>query len=134
MQEFLWNPAEGCILRVKSNKKQEIMKAIISILTVLFFSAFTLAPDQTRSISGTVSDVSGNPMAGVTVVVKGTSNGTVTDLNGAYQLQVSSTAKYLVFSFIGYEKKEVKIKSSNRINVVLTPSNLVLEESVVSVE
>lgn len=134
MQEFLWNPAEGCILRVKSNKKQEIMKAIISILTVLFFSAFTLAPDQTRLISGTVSDVSGIPMAGVTVSVKGTNKGTFTDLNGAYQLQVGSEAKYLVFSFMGYETKEVKIKSSNRINVVLTPSNLVLEEMVVSVE
>jgi len=73
-------------------------------------------------------------MAGVTVTVKGSSNGTVTDLNGVYQLQVSSTAKYLVFSFIGYETKEVRIKNSKQINVVMRPSNLVLEEMVVSVE
>jgi len=130
---FLWNREEGCILRVKSNKKQEIMKAIISILTVLFLSAFSMAPDQTRLISGTVSDEAGNPMAGVTIVVKGTSNGTVSDLNGAYQLQVSSEAKYLVFSYIGYEIEEVKILRSNRINVSLQPSNMVLEE-VVSME
>ncbi len=109
------------------------MKAIISILTVLFFSAFSMAPDQTHLISGTVSDETGNPMAGVTVVVKGTSNGTVTDLYGAYKLQVSFEAKYLVFSFIGYETEEVKIARSNRINVILQPSNMVLEE-VVSME
>jgi len=114
--------------------KKEIMKAIISILTVLFLSSFTLSIDQTRLISGTVSDESGSVMAGVTVTVKGSSNGTVTDLNGVYQLQVSSTAKYLVFSFIGYETKEVRIKNSKQINVVMRPSNLVLEEMVVSVE
>ncbi len=130
MQEFLWNLKEGCILRVKSNKKQEIMKAIISILTVLFLSAFTMAPDQTRLISGTVSDEFGNPMAGVTVVVKGSSNGTLTDLNGAYQLQVKAEAKYLEFSFTGYDTKEVKIKNSNLINVILQPSIRELEEVV----
>ena len=130
MQEFLWNLQEGCILRVKSNKKQEIMKAIISILTVLFLSAFTMAPDQTRLISGTVSDEFGNPMAGVTVVVKGSSNGTLTDLNGAYQLQVKAEAKYLEFSFTGYDTKEVKIKHSNLINVILQPSIRELEEVV----
>ena len=93
------------------------MKAIISILTVLFLSAFSIAPDQVRMISGSVSDEAGIPMAGVTVVVKGTSNGTLTDLNGAYQLQVNPEAKYLVFSYIGYETEEVKIPRSNRINV-----------------
>ncbi len=109
------------------------MKAIISILTVLFLSAFTLAPDQIRVISGTVNDEAGSPMAGVTVVVKGTSNGTLTDMNGAYQIQVNATAQYLVFSFVGYETETVKIARSSRINVTLHPSNMVLED-VVSVE
>ncbi len=109
------------------------MKAIISILTVLFLSAFSMAPDQIRVISGTVSDEAGSPMAGVTVVVKGTSNGTLTDLNGAYQIQVNQTAQYLVFSFVGYETETVKIPRIDRINVTLHPSNMVLEE-VLSVE
>ena len=109
------------------------MKAIISILTVLFLSAFSMAPDQARLISGTVSDEAGNPMAGVTIVVKGTSNGTLTDLNGAYQLQVNFEAKYLVFSYIGYETEEVKIPRSNHINVSLQPSIMILDE-VVSME
>jgi Ca-activated chloride channel family protein len=128
MQQFLWNRAEGRILKVKSNKKQEIMKAIISILTVLFLSAFAWAPDQNHLVGGIVSDESGSPMAGVTVVEKGTRNGTVTDLHGAYQLQVSPEAKYLVFSFIGYETVEAKIANSNRINVVMKPALMELEE------
>jgi len=106
------------------------MKAIISILTVLFLSAFTLAPDQLRTISGTVSDEAGNAMAGVTVVEKGSSNGTVTDMNGAFKLQVSANTKFLVFSYIGYETKEIRIPHSNHITINLQPSNMVLEEVV----
>ncbi len=106
------------------------MKAIISILTVLFLSAFSMTPDQSRLISGTVSDEAGIPMPGVTVVVKGTSNGTLTDLNGTYKLQVNPEAKYLVFSYIGYETEEVKIPRSNQINVTLQPAVVALEEVV----
>ncbi|TFH22295.1 MAG: DUF3520 domain-containing protein [Bacteroidia bacterium] len=109
------------------------MKALISIITVLLFSAFSLAPDQSRLISGVVEDEAGTPLAGVTVLVKGTTQGAVTDMNGTYQLQVSVEAKYLVFSFIGYKSEEVKIAKSNRINVILHPSKMDLEE-VVSME
>ena len=109
------------------------MKAIVSILIVLFLSAFSMAPDQTRTISGTVSDLSGSPMAGVSVTVKGTSNGTFTDLNGAYRIQVSLEAKYLVFSFMGYGTETVTIKNSNQINVTLQPLKMEREE-VVSME
>jgi Ca-activated chloride channel family protein len=133
MPSFLWNRREGCILRLKSNKKQEIMKAIISILTVIFLSAFTMAPAQNHLISGVVKDEAGNPMAGVTIIEKGTSSGTLSDINGAYQLQVSFESSYLVFSFVGYETQEVKIPRSNRINVIMKPSLVELDE-VVAVE
>jgi len=109
------------------------MKAIISLVFVISFSAFTLAPEQTRVISGSVKDQAGNPLAGVNVNVKGTNSGTVSDLNGAYQITVNSNTKYLVFYLIGYETKEVKIKESNRIDVKLQNAPLLLEE-VVSVE
>ena len=110
------------------------MKAIVSILIVLFLSAFSMAPDQVRTISGTVSDQSGSPMAGVSVTVKGTSNGTFTDMNGAYRLQVSPEARYLVFSFMGYGTETVAIKNSNRINVTLQPSISKERQEVVSME
>ena len=106
------------------------MKSIISILVVLLLSAYSMAPNQSRLISGTVKDEAGNLLSGVTVVVKGTSNGTVTDINGAYQISVNAGAKYLVFTYIGLEQKEVRITKSNRINVVLKNANMVLEDIV----
>ncbi|MCK5135709.1 MAG: von Willebrand factor type A domain-containing protein [Bacteroidales bacterium] len=106
------------------------MKAIISILTVLIFSAFSIAPEQSRIINGIVKDEAGNLLPGVSVVVKGTSNGTVTDINGAYQIPVNVNDKYLVFTYIGMEQKEVRITKSNRINVVLKTSRVALEEIV----
>jgi len=109
------------------------MKALISILTVLLFSAFSLTPDQSRLISGVVKDEAGIPLTGVNVHVKGSTQGAVTDLSGTYQLQVSYEAKYLVFSFIGYKSEVVKIGKSNRIHVILKASKMELEE-VVSVE
>jgi len=109
------------------------MKAIISLIIVLIFSSFTLAPDQTRLISGTVRDHSGQPLAGVNVTIKGTLSGTITDLKGAYQIAVNSDAKYLVFSFIGYETEERRIKDKSRIDVILQTAEIALDE-VVSVE
>ena len=106
------------------------MKSIISILVVLLFSAYSMAPNQSRLISGTVKDEAGNLLSGVSVVVKGTSNGTVTDIKGAYQITVNAEAKYLVFTYIGLEQKEVRITKSNRINVVMKNSNFDLEEIV----
>ncbi|MCK4750255.1 MAG: von Willebrand factor type A domain-containing protein, partial [Bacteroidales bacterium] len=108
------------------------MKSIISILVVLLFSAYSIAPEQSRLISGMVKDEAGNPLPGVTIVVKGTSNGTVTDINGTYQININPTAKYLVFSYIGMEQKEVRIAKSNRINVVMKNSHVALEEIVFS--
>jgi Ca-activated chloride channel family protein len=113
--------------------KKEIMKAIISIVAVLVFSSFSLAPQSSRMIRGTVTDETGNPLYGVSVVVKGTTNGTVTDINGAYQISVQPEDLTLVFVSAGYQKKEVRIGKTDRINVVLTPLNIAPEE-VVAVE
>jgi len=106
------------------------MKSIISILVVLLFSAYSMAPSQSRLISGTVKDDSGNLLPGVSIVVKGTSNGTVTDINGTYQISVSVEAKYLVFTYIGMEQTQIRIARSNRINVIMRSSNVALEEIV----
>ena len=89
-----------------------------------------MAPNQSRSIYGTVKDDTGNPLQGVSVVEKGTSNGTVTDINGAYQISVNPEAKYLVFTYIGMEQVEVRIARSNRINVIMKPANITLDEIV----
>lgn len=115
---------------MKSNLKLEIMKAIISLVILMIFSSFTLAPDQARLIRGTVRDQVGQPLAGVNVMVKGTLNSTTTDPKGSYQISVNSSAKILVFSFIGYETEERRIKDKSRIDVILQTAQIALEEVV----
>jgi Ca-activated chloride channel family protein len=107
---------------VKSNLNQEIMKTIISILITLIFSVYGMAPGTSRQIHGVVSDESGNPLAGVQVVVKGFSGSTATDLHGAYRITVDAGATYLVFTCPGMEKQEVRIGSSDRIDVIMKKS------------
>ncbi|OSY88486.1 membrane protein [Tenacibaculum holothuriorum] len=98
------------------------------ILTLLlaFFVHLTYAQD--RTISGTVSDESG-PLPGVTVLKKGTTQGTETGFNGDYSIK-AKTGDVLVFSFVGMKNVERTVSSSNQINVTLENDNL-LEEVVV---
>lgn len=87
---------------------------------------------QQLSIKGTVTDqVNNNPLIGVSVSVKGTSEGTVTDGNGNYVLKTSQTIGTLVFSYIGYTVKEVPIDKKTRIDMSLTPNQENLNEVVV---
>ena len=74
---------------------------------------------QDRSVSGTIKDAdSGDPIPGVNVVVKGTSNGTVTDVDGNYKMSVPENAS-LVFSFVGYATQEVVVGSQSVINITM---------------
>ena len=115
---------------MKSNLNQEIMKTIISMLIMLLMSVYGMAPVQSRVISGIVSDASGNPLSGVHVSVKGTAVSTVTDLQGAYRIAVDPRSAYLVFTYPGMERAEVRIGSSDRINVTLKPAQPLQEEVV----
>src|SRR5690606_6799136 len=74
---------------------------------------------QQRRISGKVSDESGNPIQGASVVVTGTSNGTSTDANGNFSLEVSGSNISLSVSYIGFLKSEVSIGNQQNINIIL---------------
>lgn len=87
-------------------------------------------PDQV--ISGKVTDENGEPMVGVNVLVKGTTGGTVTDVDGNYRLEVPDDATVLVFSFIGYNREEIAINARAIIDVALTPDITTLDEVLVS--
>jgi TonB-dependent starch-binding outer membrane protein SusC len=87
---------------------------------------------QLFEVSGIVKDVNQQPMAGVNVLVKGTTNGTSTDSDGRYVLSVQSKDDVLVFSFIGYTSMEVKVNSQVAINVVLVEDVNTLKEIVVN--
>ena len=82
-------------------------------------------------VSGQVTSEEGEPLIGVNILVKGTSTGTVTDLDGNYQLDVPDDATTLLFSYTGYEPQEVEITGRSLIDVVLQTSTELLEEVVV---
>ncbi len=86
---------------------------------------------QGITVTGKVIDASGNPMPGVNVVIKGTSTGVVTDLNGAYSLQLSDDNVTLSFSFIGYVTQEIAVGDRRSINVTLTEDTREIEEVVI---
>ena len=81
-------------------------------------------------IQGTIRDDNNQPLPGASVVVKGTSTGTITDFNGSFSLQVPLNSQALVISFIGYETIEVPVVSSV-LNITMEPSLLALEEVMV---
>jgi TonB-linked SusC/RagA family outer membrane protein len=87
---------------------------------------------QSRPISGVVtSSEDGQPLPGVNVVVKGTTRGTVTDINGAYSLELAPAETVLVYSFVGFLTQEVPVGTQTNINVVLQIDSKTLEEIVV---
>ena len=83
----------------------------------------------TKKITGNVVDAMG-PVIGASVVEKGTTNGTVTDLDGNFSLNVSEGAT-IVVSFIGFETQEIKVGNQTSFNITMKDDNAVLEEVVV---
>lgn len=86
---------------------------------------------QQRRIEGRITDDAGAGLPGVSVVVKGTQSGTVTDVDGKFGLEIPQEALFLVFSFVGYLPQEVEIGSRTQIDLVLKPDTKALEEVVV---
>ncbi len=86
---------------------------------------------QQKQITGTVTEKNGSPMPGVNVVVKGTTQGTMTDINGKYSLDVPQGAISLTFSFIGMEPQEIAIGTLSQIDVVMKELAIGLDEVVV---
>lgn len=107
--------------------KKVLLGFALSFLTIVSVLA------QTKTITGRVtSSEEPEGVPGASVVVKGTTQGTVTNLDGTYSISVPSDASALVFSFVGYLTKEVSIGSATTINVQLDPDVKLLSEIVVT--
>ena len=108
------------------------MKRIFTISgLVLFCFLFTISAFAQGTVTGKVTDASnGQTLIGVSVLVKGTTNGAQTDVNGSYSINAPSNAT-LVFSYIGYQSKEVPVNNQSSVNVVLSPSSNDLQQVVV---
>nr|WP_302332992.1 TonB-dependent receptor [uncultured Muribaculum sp.] len=102
-------------------------KAWIVAVMVLCFSFPALA--QTITVTGTVTDATGEPLIGASVIAKGTSVGAATDFDGNYSLSVDPKAT-LIVSYVGYDTQEIPVDGRTNINVVLKENSVMLNEVV----
>jgi TonB-linked SusC/RagA family outer membrane protein len=109
------------------NLKIEFMKRKLTMFLALFFVGIGLAVAQTQ-VRGTVVDEAGEPMVGATVQIKGTAQGTITDVDGTFMISAPSDG-ILVISYVGMETQEVKVMST--VKVILKGNSQVLDEVIV---
>ena len=103
----------------------------VVILSVLMSFCMTTAFAQSGAVKGKVLDEQGEPIIGANIVEKGTTNGTITDIDGNYTLTLNDLKKaVLQFSFIGYNTLEEGVKGRNKVDVKLAPSVVNLGEVV----
>lgn len=106
------------------------MKKVLLLLLVLA-GTVSMALAQ-RTVRGTVTDDRGEALIGATVIVKGTPVGVSTNINGEYAIDVPAGSDMLVFSYTGYETREMALGASNILDVSLSEDGLVLSEVVVT--
>ncbi len=124
---------------------EEILKSLLSGTEVeysIFDRKIVLAPASLseqqiittngRTITGTVKDTEGQPLPGVSVLVKGTYIGTVTNSDGNYSIDLPDKTEFLVFSFVGMKSQEIAVNAKSIIDVVLTPETIGVDEVVVT--
>ena len=110
--------------------KKIIQRSQITLLFLMVCMLQILAQNATR-VTGNVTSLSdGQPIPGVTVLVKGTTAGTITDLDGNYSIAISQGGNTLVFSFVGMSPQEVPIGNQSVINVAMTETVIGLDEVV----
>jgi TonB-dependent starch-binding outer membrane protein SusC len=108
------------------------MKKVVILFSCFFLLGLFSVYAQTRTITGkVVSSDDNSPIPGVSVSVKGTTLGTVTNLEGAYTLQIPQEARSLMYSFVGYRTQEVTIEGRTNIDVVLPVDVFAVDEVVV---
>jgi len=120
-------------LRILSHFRMAIMMVVL-LSAPNFLGLSSLAAQQSASlkkITGTVKDEQGSPMPGVSIKAVGTTQATITDLNGKYSISVSTEKTTLDFTFIGYDSQTLTTSGKAVVNVQLNPSDKGLNEVVV---
>ncbi len=109
------------------------MKKGLLLVLVILLGFSQMAMSQTKRITGKVTSAEdGLPIPGVSVVVKGTTIGIITNVDGEYQLSVPTDAATLIYSFVGMETQEVELTSETVYNIVMQPELVGLNEVVVT--
>ena len=101
-------------------------------LLMLSFLCLFVAAQASKVVTGVVYDETNTPIPGVSVLEKGTTNGTITDFNGHFTITVLDEKATLIFAFIGYETQEIHVKSNDKLKVRLIAEQVSLEEVVVA--
>ena len=105
-----------------------VRKIVLSLIAVLVLGAYAFA--QNKQVSGTVSDANGNPVAGATVMVDGTSIGTTTNAAGQYSLSAPADGTLSV-TFIGYVGQQLPIAGKSRIDVTMHEDTQAIDDVIV---
>ncbi len=115
---FTWQPSHSQILAMVQAKQTETKNE----------SEQKLGPQ----VKGRVLDENGSGLPGLSILIKGTTRGTSTDINGSFQLEVPTTETVLIFKYLGYETKEVLVGNQTNLEISLKPENKSLTEVVVT--
>ncbi|PTN10622.1 TonB-dependent receptor [Mangrovibacterium marinum] len=109
------------------------LTAIVLVLGVLLGVSTTAWAQQPgkRTITGTVVDETNQPLPGVTIIVEGTTTGTITDFDGNYSIVLTEEAENLQFSYIGYQSQTVPVPQANQLNVQLLADTQEISDVVV---
>lgn len=144
--EFLFNYRDSDINHIKArvNIKNGTIKEILTQALrntdlsfsindrhVTIYKASKEVKEAKKVITGNVKDNRGELLLGVSIVIKGTSTGTVTDIDGNYSIEVPDEHAVLVFNYLGYSVKELSVEGKSRLDVILTEDSQNLDEIVV---
>lgn len=110
-------------------KRRKLLSIALTLFTMVFFQYHANA--QNKTVTGKVTDSKGLALPGVSVVGKGEKAGVITDIDGQFRLQIEPQTTTIVFSYIGFHKKEVSVQGQSVLNVVLEESMSQLNEVVV---
>jgi hypothetical protein len=117
------------------NLKKRSMKKFSLLLTFLCLIGTQLVFSQTREISGKVtSSEDGGGIPGASVVVKGTTVGTIADMDGQYRLKIPTNAKTIIISFVGMQTLAIEVGNESVYNVQLKPEDVSVEEVVMRIK
>ena len=123
------NAAPRISIKARNSSLENIL-SMITVQTNLYFNKKnnTIKSTRTKTVNGTVTDQNGEPIIGANVLVKGTTNGIITDINGNYSLANVTEDATIQFSYIGYQTTEVKANSKELARIILKEDSELLDE------
>lgn len=121
-----------------TNRYALLVRLVCLLLLIVGHQEYTWASKEgagqqplQKTITGNVKDSQSMPLPGVSIIIKGTTTGTVTDANGNFSLKVPDDTRILVFSFVGMKTREIEITGKKSVHVVLQDENIGIEDVVV---